>query len=194
MITNISSRLSLIDFMRRRWKRRIHPTIVALESYVEGFADAKAWEYDNTWNLVANWVHDFLCTKTEAQRLHWTESIAKCAPIKECQIAIFFAALDAGRGVRYEQISKFCPTQLWRDDFNRRQEQFFTGDHQRIMPAPYRIEIAKSLIGRWMMFYFDERGLRYYEIFQESEDALKSWAEACLKIPIESWEIKETAR
>lgn len=187
MMDNHKDRLDIIDSMRERWKRKIHPSVVALESYVEGFADAKELAYDNTWDIVAKWVHNFLGTKPDAHQLRWTDCIAEFSPTEECQIAVFFAALDAGRGVQYEQISTFCPTQQWRDDFNQRQEQFFAGDCQRIIPTPSRIEIARSMDGCWRLFYFDKHGFRYYEVRQESENALKSWAESCLNIPKEFW-------
>jgi hypothetical protein len=183
----IESRLNLIDSMRGRWERRIPFELVALYAYVEGYAEAKGFTDSDIWRKIRIWIESYFKSKgvIVSDKRTWIDQVGDVAPAYYCQIPIFYAALDFGRGEPLKNVQVWNPSDEWRESY--------VADQLRIpryggpMPPPKLLKLGSDDSGIWRLFFFDGKGLCYDEASRSTEQKIKSWAYHCLKVPENAW-------
>lgn len=185
---SIGSRMELLDRMRGRWERRVTPTVEAVYSYTEGYADAGGLGFDSTWEDISEWVHNYLSIKKEVQ-WDWTSQLSRHAPCYACEIPMLYAAIDHGRGFKYQSVQSWEPDECWRSAFEAREKAFSGLRPEMARPAPKRVVLGRASDDVWRMFLVDDRGLRYWELARKSDADSKLWASSkdFLGVPVDSW-------
>jgi len=182
------SRLGLIELMRGRWERRVAPAVEALQAYVEGFADARGFVPDDTWEKVSSWVHAYLGVDREVQ-WHWTEQIARNAPCYASQIPLLYGAIDQGLGRKYRERWVWRAPESWRAGFDLRQRDFHRLRPDMVFTAPHSLAIECTDEGKWRLYQLNAESLRISEKSGDTLQELKLWAmrSKFLLVPEDAW-------
>ena len=179
--------------MRGRWERRIPFELVALYAYVEGYAEAKGFTDSDIWRQIYIWIESYFKSKGIAvdDRKTWIDQVSDVAPAYYCQIPIFYAALDFGRGETLKNIQVWNPSNEWKEDFIA--DQVSIPRYGGSMPPPKLLKLGCDKAGKWRIFFFDEKGLCYDEpAMKPTEQEAKSWAYNCLHVPEAAWAVAAT--
>ena len=184
----IESRLNLIDSMRGRWERSIPFRLLALYCYVEGYAEARGFADIETWKQISLWVNSYFASieKTASNTGTWLDRICKAAPTNDCEIPIFYAALDFGREQPIENVLFWNPSDQWKEAYIR--DQLMIPRYGSPVPPPHILKLGCDKTGIWRVFFFDKNGLRYDETaMRRTKREAKSWAYHCLHVPEAAW-------